>query len=162
MGRWAEVERRANRERASLPLTDEPRREPAAFEGRYASLKPLERARGAPSLEGAFFILTQHNLLTMNTAICILWCHSIGRAKRDTRGVAMEGTREAVYGALKAQGLEVLYGKDGGFYVRGEGFVSLPQARKRTGIVAPKRAARQRVACGDYAFLCAMNRPAKK
>ena len=69
----------------------------------------------------------------------------------------MTGTRKDVFDALKASGCEVIYGK-GGFHVKGEGFITLTQARKRTGIVAPKRHFRGRqTPWGDYATIAAMN-----
>jgi hypothetical protein len=62
-----------------------------------------------------------------------------------------------VAAALRTQGFEVLGAKGGGFYVRGEGFVSMAQARKRTGIAAPKRAPSVRQAAwGDYATIAAI------
>lgn len=44
--------------------------------------------------------------------------------------------RIAIIEALESQGLEVLYGK-GGFFIRGEGWISFAQARKRSGVAAP-------------------------
>lgn len=62
-----------------------------------------------------------------------------------------------VLDALNDQGLEVLAGK-GGFFIKGEGFISLAQARKRTGVATKKREVRQRVtAYGDYAIIAAIN-----
>lgn len=52
----------------------------------------------------------------------------------------------------------VIYGK-GGFWVKGQGFLSLSQARKLTGILAPKREFCPRVsAWGDYATIAMINR----
>jgi len=68
------------------------------------------------------------------------------------------GTAADVLAALEAQGLEVLKGK-GGFWIRNEGHITLAQARKRTGIAAPKRQTRERVApYGDAAWIMGINR----
>ena len=67
-----------------------------------------------------------------------------------------EGTME-VLRALQAMGYEVLY-NSGTFAIRGKGLVSLAQARKMTGIQAPKREVRERVtAYGDWAWVAAIN-----
>lgn len=69
----------------------------------------------------------------------------------------MNGTRQDVQEALQAAGCQVLSGK-GGFWIRGEGFITLAAARKRTGIAAPKRNFRGRQAAwGDFATIAAMN-----
>ena len=68
------------------------------------------------------------------------------------------GTKQEVYDALVTVGYDVIKGK-GGFWIRGEGFVSLAQARKRTGVIAPKRQKRIRQApYGDLAWIAAINR----
>ena len=67
--------------------------------------------------------------------------------------------RHQVLGDTLAEktGCEVLQGK-GGFWVRGRGFVTLAQARKMTGIVAPKRPCRAKtLPYGEYAWFAAMN-----
>jgi hypothetical protein len=70
----------------------------------------------------------------------------------------MTTAQTEILNALTAQGLEVLSGK-GGFFVRGEGWISLAAARKRTGIATPKTTRRARVTpYGDYAWVAAINR----
>jgi hypothetical protein len=67
------------------------------------------------------------------------------------------GNADDVLTALQAQGLEVLKGK-GGFWIRGEGHITLAQARKRTGTAAPKRERRAtQPAWGDFASIAALN-----
>jgi hypothetical protein len=67
------------------------------------------------------------------------------------------GTANDVQTALEAQGLEVLKGK-GGFWVKGEGHITLAQARKRTGIAAPARQRREpQPAWGDFATIAMLN-----
>lgn len=78
------------------------------------------------------------------------------------------GASDAVKQALKRKYGEgnVITGKGGGFHVKGQGRVSLAQARRTTGIAAPKRKLRGRVpAYGDWGFVAALNRamtPRKK
>ena len=56
----------------------------------------------------------------------------------------------------------VLQGK-GGFWVKGKGFYTLAQARKITGIKAPKRDPKPRVQpWGDFATIAMLNQPRKK
>lgn len=70
----------------------------------------------------------------------------------------MKNSTRKVFDALKAQGHDVLHGK-GGFWLKGEGFVSLAKARRMTGTKAPKRETRPRIsAYGDWATVAAMNR----
>jgi hypothetical protein len=65
----------------------------------------------------------------------------------------MSGSSSDVLNALQAQGFEVLAGK-GGFWIRGEGHITLAQARKRTGIAAPKRQPRAtQQPFGDYGWM---------
>ena len=72
----------------------------------------------------------------------------------------MTGSRADVFAALKLLNPDTCGGKDSGFYVKGEGFVSLAQARKRTGISAPPREYKPRIgAWGDYATVAMLNRP---
>ena len=53
---------------------------------------------------------------------------------------------------------DVLFGK-GGFWVKGEGFISLAKARKITGIKGTERKPQEMRPCyGDYATLVQMNR----
>lgn len=67
------------------------------------------------------------------------------------------GTAADVQTALEAQGLEVLKGK-GGFWIRGEGHITLAQARKRTSIAAPARPRAERSrAWGDFATIAMLN-----
>jgi hypothetical protein len=67
-----------------------------------------------------------------------------------------ESTKE-VLNALVTRGFEVIYGK-GGFWIKGQGFITLAQARKLTGIQAPKREFRPRVqAWGDWATVAMIN-----
>lgn len=59
--------------------------------------------------------------------------------------------RAEIIAKFKDAGVEAIYGK-GGFFLRGEGWVSFAEARKRTGIAAPERQFRPRVsAYGDWA-----------
>jgi len=68
------------------------------------------------------------------------------------------GSSKDVHRALKEMGHEVITGK-GGFHIRGKGFVSLAQARRMTGIKAPKRNFRGRIGpYGDLAWVAAINR----
>jgi hypothetical protein len=68
----------------------------------------------------------------------------------------MKNTNE-VLEALRATGREVVSGK-GGFFVKGEGFISLAQARKLTGIQAPKRAESMVMSSyGDWATIAMFN-----
>ena len=56
----------------------------------------------------------------------------------------------------------VLQGK-GGFWVKGKGFYTLAQARKITGIEAPKRQLKEKLKpWGDYATIAMLNQPKKK
>ncbi|MDO8615876.1 MAG: hypothetical protein Q7T33_09100 [Dehalococcoidia bacterium] len=67
--------------------------------------------------------------------------------------------RVAIIAALAAQGIDVLSGK-GGFFIRGEGWITFAQARRRSGIVVPlalKRVGQRVTAYGDYAFVAAIN-----
>ena len=67
--------------------------------------------------------------------------------------------RHQVIGDALAEltGREVVQGK-GGFWVRGQGWISLAKARTLTGIPAPKRAKRARVQpWGDYATIAMLN-----
>lgn len=74
-----------------------------------------------------------------------------------TPGETMIGTVQNVQKALEANGAEVLRGK-GGFWIKGKGFITLAQARKQTGIDAPKRRTRGRqLPWGDYATIAAIN-----
>lgn len=67
------------------------------------------------------------------------------------------GTASDVQAALEAQGREVLKGK-GGFWIKGEGHITLAHARKRTGIAAPARQRRERQqAWGDFATIAILN-----
>lgn len=67
------------------------------------------------------------------------------------------GTPEDVKAALEAQGLEALKGK-GGFWIRNEGWISLAQARKRTGLAAVPRQIRPRqTAYGEWAIVAALS-----
>lgn len=73
----------------------------------------------------------------------------------------MAGTANDVLAALKAQGKEVMMGK-GGFFIKGEGFLSLSKARRLTKIRAPKRPLKEvRSAWGDWAIVEMMNRSRK-
>ena len=57
---------------------------------------------------------------------------------------------------------DVMTGK-GGFFVKGEGFVTIAKARKVTGIEGPKREpARVQSAWGDYATIVMLNQPRSK
>ncbi len=68
------------------------------------------------------------------------------------------GTINDVLAALTAQGHEVLRGKGGGFWIKGEGHVSTAQARRRTGIAAPRRERRaEKAPWGDFAVIAALN-----
>lgn len=61
-----------------------------------------------------------------------------------------ETAREVLIALNKIKGEEnVLYGK-GGFWIKGEGWISLAQARKLTGIKAPKREPRPIFISPDY------------
>ena len=63
----------------------------------------------------------------------------------------------AIVDALKAQGKEVVSGK-GGFWVKGEGFITLAAARKLTGLKAPERSQRPRMTLyGDLAWIAKIN-----
>lgn len=67
-----------------------------------------------------------------------------------------ESTRE-VLNALELMGKEVIYGK-GGFWIKDEGFITLAQARKMTGVAAPKREKREEIQpYGDYATIFMIN-----
>lgn len=56
------------------------------------------------------------------------------------------------------KGAEVMFGK-GGFWVRSQGFITLAEARKLTGVAAPKRERRERVMFGgDWGMIGALNR----
>jgi hypothetical protein len=69
----------------------------------------------------------------------------------------MKETTRTVLAALQSAGLEVLSGK-GGFWIKGEGFLTLAQARKRTGIAAPEREARpQQQPWGEFATITLLN-----
>ena len=62
-----------------------------------------------------------------------------------------------VYEALKTLGKNVLCGK-GGFFIKDEGFITLVQARKLTGISAEKRVVKQKILpWGDYATIAMIN-----
>lgn len=70
----------------------------------------------------------------------------------------MTDTTRQVLDALKAQGHDVVHGK-GGFWLRDHGFVTLAQARRMTGVEAPKRPMQPRMsAYGDWAWVAAINR----
>jgi hypothetical protein len=63
--------------------------------------------------------------------------------------------RQEIIEALAAQGIEALYGK-GGFYLRGQGFVTFAQARKLAAVVVPeslKREQRESILYGDAAIV---------
>jgi hypothetical protein len=73
----------------------------------------------------------------------------------------MQGDRKAVFAALVAKYGDdnVLYGKDSGFCVRGRGFVSLPHARRETGITPlPRQYRPVSQPYGDYATMIALSR----
>jgi len=72
------------------------------------------------------------------------------------------GTVDNVLTALKTPGKEVVKGK-GGFHVKGEGFLSLREARRLVGIKAPARQFRSRQsAFGDWTTVKMINRPRKQ
>lgn len=66
---------------------------------------------------------------------------------------------EDISAALSAlKGAEVCFGK-GGFWIRGQGFITLAQARRLTGIAGPKHERRARVVFGgDWGMIGALNR----
>ena len=72
------------------------------------------------------------------------------------------GGRSSVLRALKKRygSSNVLSGKNSGFNVRGQGFISLSKARRLTGIASPKRVSRGRtLPWGDYATIAMLNAP---
>jgi len=80
-----------------------------------------------------------------------------GAAAVFAKGQNMTGSRQDVQRALEARGHEVLSGK-GGFWLHGQGFVSLAKARQMTGITAKPRPRRPRqLPWGDYATAAALN-----
>lgn len=67
--------------------------------------------------------------------------------------------RLAIIEAFAAQGIEALHGK-GGFFLRGQGFVTFAQARKMTAVAVPaelKREGGMVSAYGDYAIIAKIN-----
>ena len=69
----------------------------------------------------------------------------------------MNTTRERCAAALLADGKEACYGK-GGFWIAGEGFVSLRRVATRYGIQSPRRQFRGRIsAYGDFATIALLN-----
>jgi hypothetical protein len=79
-----------------------------------------------------------------------------GKGESPVEAKPVGGSGE-VLESLKAKGHQVLKGK-GGFLIKGKGFVSLAEARRMTGIEAPKRELRPRVsAWGDYATIAMIN-----
>lgn len=51
----------------------------------------------------------------------------------------------------------VCLGKDSGYYVQGQGFISLSKARTLTGIKAVQRIPRVKMMYGDYATIALIN-----
>jgi hypothetical protein len=79
------------------------------------------------------------------------------KSDESVKGEVMKASTKIVMGALKAMGKEVISGK-GGFWIRGEGFVTLAQARRLVGIPAPKRVKKAPAKpWGDYATIAALN-----
>lgn len=73
----------------------------------------------------------------------------------------MRDATKKVYDALIASGAECCTAKGGGFFVKGEGYITMAQARKRTGIAAEPRNFRPVIsAYGDWAIVAKMNRVA--
>jgi hypothetical protein len=70
-------------------------------------------------------------------------------------------TRRAIVEALTAQGYEAELGKDGGFYVRGMGWVSYENARKLAGVAkhtpTPRAPRTVQQPWGDYAIIAAFS-----
>lgn len=63
--------------------------------------------------------------------------------------------RKAIIESLREQGLEAVYGK-GGFFLRGEGFVSFAKARRLAGVAVSeglRRERREAVLYGDAAIV---------
>lgn len=78
----------------------------------------------------------------------------IGNVKRNE----MNTNRSEIMSALEAKGLNACFGK-GGFFIQGQGWISMAAARRLTGIQAEPRVARERIAAyGDYAWIAAINR----
>jgi hypothetical protein len=86
-----------------------------------------------------------------------------GSGRHPGEGGSHEKTGDTgeVLKALKDMGKEVITGK-GGFFIKGEGFKSVAQARKMVNIKAPEREFRPRQgAWGDYATIAMLNQPRK-
>lgn len=65
--------------------------------------------------------------------------------------------RQEIIAALAARGIEAVYGK-GGFFVRGQGFVTFAQARKLAAVAAkPIDRQCRHTAYGEYAIFAALN-----
>ena len=72
--------------------------------------------------------------------------------KRDERAKIIAG--------LRANGMEAIYGK-GGFWIRGQGFVSFAKARKLAGVVVSEELKRgpamEQLPWGEYATVAMFN-----
>jgi len=72
----------------------------------------------------------------------------------------MTDTQRTIITALASRGFETLTGK-GGYFVKGEGFLSAAQARKLAGLPAPQRQPRRRrqrqPAWGEWATIAALH-----
>jgi hypothetical protein len=67
--------------------------------------------------------------------------------------------RAEIIAAFRAQGIEALHGK-GGFFLKGEGWISFAAARKRTQVTVAdnlKREGCRMTAYGDYAIVAAIS-----
>lgn len=68
-----------------------------------------------------------------------------------------DAARAAIIAAFTAKGIDVLYGK-GGFWLRGQGWVSFADARRLSGVKAAPANRQPRVsAYGDWAWVAAIN-----
>ena len=65
---------------------------------------------------------------------------------------------EQIIEVFKGQGINALYGK-GGFWLKGQGFISLAKARQLTGIKGTARKPKMVIsAFGDWAWVAKINR----
>lgn len=67
--------------------------------------------------------------------------------------------RQAIIAKFAEQGIPALHGK-GGFFLKGEGWISFAAARKRTGVDVPenlKREGGRMTAYGEFAIVAAIS-----